>query len=345
MVNIVSRSSWGAKAWRGGVYSATMSERRYFLVHYHGGPPPQSTGKWVPKNVEAIHLGNGWSGVGYNFLVGQDGTIYEGRGWDKVGAHCPGRNRDGIGVYVAIGGNQSPTGAAMRSVVALYREANRRAGRTLTKGVHGDYYATACAGPKLTAWVHAGMKADGKIPTVTGGGSSGGGGGGSTKYYQPTGTKLSVKQIQRIVGVTADGYYGNDTKAAVKKYQKRLGVTADGLWGKDTQAAHDKKGSSTPKPAPKPAAKAPKFPLPSGHWYGVESSNPKNHSGYYPKDRAGIKQWQQQMRKRGWKIGVDGRFGPESRKVALAFQKEKRLAADGLVGVSTWRQSWSAPVT
>ena len=349
MVDIISRSQWGAKAWRGGVYSATMSERRYFLVHYHGGPPPQSTGKWVPKNVEAIHLGNGWSGVGYNFLVGQDGTIYEGRGWDKVGAHCPGRNRDGIGVYVAIGGNQSPTDAAMRSVVALYREANRRAGRTLTKGVHGDYYATACAGPKLTAWVHAGMKADGKIPTVTGGGgSSGGGGGGSTKYYQPTGTKLSVKQIQRIVGVTADGYYGNDTKAAVKRYQKRLGVTADGLWGKDTQAAHDKGGASSggaqSVSKPKPSSKAPKFPLGRGAYFGPKSGPNSSVSGYYS-HRADLKKWQAQMRKRGWSIAADGLYGPATAKVARQFQKEKGLAVDGLIGPATWRAAWTAKVT
>ena len=78
-----------------------------------------------------------------------------------------------------------------------------------------------------------------------------------TKYYKPTGTSLSVKQIQGIVGTTADGYYGDNTKSAVAKYQRTLGVTADGLWGKDTDAAHRAKGSSkpAPKPAPKPAKK------------------------------------------------------------------------------------------
>ena len=77
----------------------------------------------------------------------------------------------------------------------------------------------------------------------------------------------------------------------------------------------------------------------------MESSNPKNHSGYYAKDRAGIKQWQAQMKKRGWKITVDGRFGKQSASVALAFQKEKRLSVDGAVGASTWAASWSKPVT
>lgn len=26
--------------------------------------------------------------IGYNFLIGGDGSVYEGRGWDTVGAHA-----------------------------------------------------------------------------------------------------------------------------------------------------------------------------------------------------------------------------------------------------------------
>lgn len=68
------------------------------------------------------------------------------------------------------------------------------------------------------------------------------GGGSSSSFYKPTGTSLSVKQIQEIVGVTADGKYGPDTRAAVAKYQASLGVVADGKWGAKTDAAHKAKG-------------------------------------------------------------------------------------------------------
>jgi hypothetical protein len=27
-----------------------------------------------------------WGDIGYNFLVGEDGNVYEGRGWTQVGA-------------------------------------------------------------------------------------------------------------------------------------------------------------------------------------------------------------------------------------------------------------------
>lgn len=104
--------------------------------------------------------------------------------------------------------------------------------------------------------------------------------------------------------------------------------------------------TSTKAPAPrKTGGKAPKFPLPKGHWYGVESKNPKNHSGYWAKDRPGIKQWQSQMRKRGWRITADGYFGKNSRRVCKQFQKEKGLRVDGGVGIDTWKATWEAPVT
>ena len=32
-------------------------------------------------------LVEGWDDIGYSFLIGGDGLIYEGRGWNKKGAH------------------------------------------------------------------------------------------------------------------------------------------------------------------------------------------------------------------------------------------------------------------
>ena len=58
-----------------------------------------------------------------------------------------------------------------------------------------------------------------------------------------------------------------------------------------------------------------------------------------------VRTWQSQMRRRGWRIDVDGAYGPQSRQVCLAFQREKRLAVDGIVGPETWRAAWTAPIT
>ena len=40
----------------------------------------------------------GWPDIGYNYLVGEDGRAYEGRGWDTEGAHTYGYNDVAVAV-------------------------------------------------------------------------------------------------------------------------------------------------------------------------------------------------------------------------------------------------------
>lgn len=44
------------------------------------------------------HRAQGWTDVGYHYLIGLDGTISEGRPLEQVGAHCRGYNAHSIGV-------------------------------------------------------------------------------------------------------------------------------------------------------------------------------------------------------------------------------------------------------
>lgn len=57
------------------------------------------------------------------------------------------------------------------------------------------------------------------------------------------------------------------------------------------------------------------------------------------------RQWQLKMRQRGWKITVDGVYGPKSAEICKRFQREKGLLVDGKVGPQTWAATWKAPVT
>lgn len=130
----------------------------------------------------------------------------------------------------------------------------------------------------------------------------------------------------------------------ISLYQRRSAEESTRSWGLAEAS------SAKPAPAkPKKSGTEPEpFPLPAGHWYGPESSNPKNHSGYWEKDRPGIRTWQTQMKnERGWGgIGkIDGRFGDKCYKVARQFQAEKGLSIDGGVGRETWDASWEEPVT
>lgn len=57
--------------------------------------------------IQDLHMDqNGWGDIGYSFAVGGDGEIYEGRGWNVVGAHAPGYNSKSVGI-VFIGDYRS----------------------------------------------------------------------------------------------------------------------------------------------------------------------------------------------------------------------------------------------
>lgn len=207
----------------------------------------------------------------------------------------------------------------------------------------------------------------GKKPGPSGGATSGGSSGGGSSYGSASakhevGSRImrkycggtDVQWLQRRLTKVGykisdiDSLFGPAVEKAVRAFQKAAGIAVDGDVGPNTIKAlrAAKVVAADPKPSkPKHNPKAPSFPFPRGHWMGVESNSSKNHSGYYAKDRPGIKVWQARMKKRGWTIGVDGYFGKQSQKVAKQFQKQVRVAQDGLVGEVTFAKAWTAPVT
>lgn len=153
----------------------------------------------------------------------------------------------------------------------------------------------------------------------------------------------------------ADGIKGGDTVAAFKEYQKFLrkyGYTGDidGEWGGGTQSAHQRFYGE--RNAPQPSNGVPPFPLAQHQWFGPEAGGDNSISGWHS-HREDLKRWQQRMKDRGWGIDVDGLYGPKGAStptgntadVTIAFQREKGLNPDGLIGPKTWEAAWTAPVT
>ena len=62
----------------------------------------------------------GWDDIGYNFLVGGNGKIYEGRGWDRVGAHVKNWNSKSVGIsFIGTFMTTKPTDAALKAAQDL----------------------------------------------------------------------------------------------------------------------------------------------------------------------------------------------------------------------------------
>lgn len=154
----VTRTQWGAPAWATTLASVPWTARTELVVHWHGGAPAVDRGPDVPRTIDRMHRDRGWAGVGYSWIVDQDGTVYEGRGWTTIGAHATGHNASGIGVLVSVGeGGPPPAPAALAAVREIADEADARAGRRLRRLGHRDLMATECPGDTLHAWIHAGM--------------------------------------------------------------------------------------------------------------------------------------------------------------------------------------------
>ncbi|MEW7289289.1 N-acetylmuramoyl-L-alanine amidase [Aquimarina sp. 2304DJ70-9] len=95
--SVVSRSQWGAIS-RNPAATSTVS---HLIVHHEFGSNTSSDWAARVRSIQNFHInGNGWSDIGYNFLVDPNGVIYEGRagGDNAIGAHFCGRNRNTMGV-------------------------------------------------------------------------------------------------------------------------------------------------------------------------------------------------------------------------------------------------------
>lgn len=63
-------------------------------------------------------------------------------------------------------------------------------------------------------------------------------------------TQISTADIQRNLGISADGNYGPQTTAAVKAFQQANGLTADGIFGPQTLQAYNRRFGSTQSSTP-----------------------------------------------------------------------------------------------
>lgn len=120
--DLITPSKWGA-------LPANCSEPlkytlpEYVIIIHTAGIPcfEQADCGAQIRNVQLYHQGsNKWCDIAYNFLVGEDGKVYEGRGWRNVGSHTYGYNDLSLGIaFIGDFTHKSPNEAAWNALKCL----------------------------------------------------------------------------------------------------------------------------------------------------------------------------------------------------------------------------------
>ena len=88
-----------------GLVSLAPKSKRFIneiIIHCSATPAGKD---YTVDDIRWWHKQQGWTDIGYHYVIYRDGTIHEGRSIDIAGAHCTGHNTHSIGVCY-IGGVQ-----------------------------------------------------------------------------------------------------------------------------------------------------------------------------------------------------------------------------------------------
>ncbi|CAG7730095.1 unnamed protein product [Allacma fusca] len=153
--SIISRAQWGARPPTGIEVMKTPVPN--VVVHHtvmgEGECSTRSECIQVMKDIQNLHMDtNGWADIGYSFLVGGDGGVYEGRGWDRVGAHAPGYNDKSTGISVIGNFMDYLPNQVQMNLTQILIECGTSEGYIIpnyTLYGHRDVKATSCPGDKF----------------------------------------------------------------------------------------------------------------------------------------------------------------------------------------------------
>lgn len=165
-----TRREWGADPFRGTPIALNRPDYRYMTLHHTAGFGATTLAEGLDqvKRIQDFHQnGRGWSDIGYQFLMDQEGRLYQGRPFINPsvpftlgpplahGAHVGGANTGNIGVSL-MGCYHPPEGstcrdemtpAAIDSLLVTFGFLAERYGVSpeLMRG-HRDFSSTACPG-------------------------------------------------------------------------------------------------------------------------------------------------------------------------------------------------------
>ncbi|MGE0193417.1 MAG: peptidoglycan recognition family protein [Planctomycetota bacterium] len=159
-LEIVPRSAWGAEPLRDD-HDPMANIRRLTLHHTDAlddlGGMTQRDDAELMRVIQRFHQDTrGWADIGYHFVIGRDGKVYEGRSLAVQGAHAGGGNNvENLGISVMGNFEQDlPTDVQMETLKRfLVAAAARYRLAPDTLFGHRDFKPTACPGDALYAWL------------------------------------------------------------------------------------------------------------------------------------------------------------------------------------------------
>ena len=156
-IAVVPRSAWGAEPLKDN--HDPMARVRRITLHHTAELPSMAslTDRQLMKAIQNFHRNErGWADIGYHYVIGRDGTVFEGRALNVQGAHAGGDNNiENLGIS-AIGdfSHEMPPTDQLAAIEAFLRAQQARYGVAADQVFgHRDFKPTECPGTPLYAWL------------------------------------------------------------------------------------------------------------------------------------------------------------------------------------------------
>lgn len=152
------RSEWRANPSSSNV--RPMGRITRLTVHHSAMPVPRPGDEARHlREIQSFHKQDrGWADVGYHVLIDPSGGVWEGREWQRQGAHAAGDNNIG-NLGICLLGDFTKHGVPARQLASLHSVLDRVRGSygiaTSEVYTHREFKSTECPGPRLQSAVNA----------------------------------------------------------------------------------------------------------------------------------------------------------------------------------------------
>ncbi|XP_063173008.1 peptidoglycan recognition protein 3-like [Candoia aspera] len=116
---LITPSKWGARPANCSQPLGNVPPEYVVIIHTAGNPcRTHADCHNEVKSIQNFHMNlKGWCDIAYSFLIGEDGYVYEGRGWRNVGSHTYGYNDLSLGIaFIGTFVERSPEAVAWKAL-------------------------------------------------------------------------------------------------------------------------------------------------------------------------------------------------------------------------------------